>query len=66
MAGTDAVAKKEASLGVACAMQDLRFVATELKQLQSEKLLPPDTTDKVLPMSLGLPSLSNATYSTLI
>lgn len=40
-------AEAGASMSVVCAMRDLRFVATELKQLQSEDLLPKDTAEKV-------------------
>ena len=65
MARTNVLAQKEeASLGAVCAMRDLRFVATELKQLQSDELLPKDTADKMLPklvydtarLALGLPA----------
>jgi hypothetical protein len=56
--------KAQVSLGVVSAMRDLRFVANEIKDLQDDELLPPDTAARVLPklvadsarVALGLPA----------
>lgn len=58
-----AVALPSPTAGVVSAMRDLRYVATELKLLQSEELVPADTAETVLPElvrdtarhALGLP-----------